>query len=238
MGTKHPIVSNCENCGRIQCLQEGEIECIECNTKFTTKVDYIKSLALDANLKKSYEHKEKLLKFQKEFYSKMNIIDDYTDWYEISNNTWISKDMRDMAKEKDDELDRVKDDPDYRININIETNEITKVYETIDDAKVRQDISDFFVNSVRSGGDADGNNAEKEKDKKGAFKGKSIFKDKVYMGAGDDGFGGNSNGGNGNVNVNGATPKEGEKECVGFTNRAADAYKKFLKANNLGYAKK
>jgi hypothetical protein len=227
MGTKHPIVANCLNCGRIQCLQEGEIDCIDCGLKLTQKNEFIKSLSLDSNLKKSYEHKEKLLKFQKEFYSKMNIIDDYTDWYDISNNTWISKDMRDLAKEKDEELDRVRDDPDYRININLETNEITKVYESIDDAKVRQDISDFFVDSIRGNNSNNPSSSKNNNGNKGS-KAKSIYKDKVYTGIIDD-----------NNNESNIKPNEGSVEsCVGFTNRAAEAYKKFLKDNGLGYCKK
>lgn len=149
MGTKHPIVANCSDCGRIHCLQEGEDSCIECKSHLFTKNEFLKKCINDENLKKCHDHKEKLLKFQKEFYSKMNIIDDYTDWYEISNNTWISKEMRDIAKEKDEELEKIKDDMDYRITINLKTNEINRVYDEIDEAKVKQDISDFFVNSIR-----------------------------------------------------------------------------------------
>lgn len=149
MGTKHPIVANCLNCGRIHCLQEGEDKCIECKTGLLSKNEFLKKCIDDPNLKKAHDHKEKLLKFQKEFYSKMSIIDDYTDWYEISNNTWIPHDMRNLAKEKDEELEKLKDDPDYTISINFKTNEITKVYDVIDEAKVKQEISDFFVNSIR-----------------------------------------------------------------------------------------
>lgn len=149
MGTKHPIVANCVECGRIHCLQEGEHYCIECKSQLFSKNEFLKKCINDESLKKCHDHKEKLLKFQKEFYSKMNIIDDYTDWYEISNNTWISKEMREIAKEKDEELEKIKDDMDYRITINLKTNEIDRVYEEIDEAKVKQEISDFFVNSIR-----------------------------------------------------------------------------------------
>ena len=46
---------------------------------------------------------DKLLKFQEEFYSKLQIIDDFSDWYEVSNNTWLDEKSREEAKKKDEE---------------------------------------------------------------------------------------------------------------------------------------
>ncbi len=212
MGTKHPIVANCMECGRTHCLQEGEFYCIECKSQLFSKNEFLKKCVNDESLKKCYDHKEKLLKFQKEFYSKMNIIDDYTDWYEISNNTWISKEMREIAKEKDEELEKIKDDMDYRITIDLKTNEINRVYEEIDEAKVKQDISDFFVNSIR--------------EKKG--------EPQYTSGAtGTKGYRGK-----GAAKIVYNEVKENESSCAGFTARAAGEYMKFLKERGLGYAKK
>ncbi len=212
MGTKHPIVANCLECGRIQCLQEGEDNCIECKTDLLKTNDFLRRCISDQNLKKCYDHKEKLLKFQKEFYSKMSIIDDYTDWYEISNNTWIPKEMRDLAKDKDDELERIKDDTDFKININLETNEITRVYEEIDDAKVKQEISEFFVNMIRENKNEiniKNNDKGRVKGHKNKSEGKIVFE-----------------------------IKSDDISCAGFTQRASEEYIKFLKERGLGYAKK
>ena len=103
MSTRHPLVGNCIECGRIHCLQEGDKNCIYCGAKLITKKEYTSQLALDNVAKNAYLHKEKLLKFQKEFYSKLQIVDDFTDWYEVSNNTWLDEKSRQEAKKKDEE---------------------------------------------------------------------------------------------------------------------------------------
>ena len=103
MATRHPLVGNCMECGRIHCLQEGDKNCINCGAKLITKEDYKSQLPLDNAAKNAYLHKEKLLSFQKEFYSKLEIVDDFTDWYEVSNNTWLDEKSRQEAKKKDEE---------------------------------------------------------------------------------------------------------------------------------------
>lgn len=103
MSLRHPLVSNCLQCGRVQCLQEGDKVCISCGAKLIDKDEYMRSLLDDNQAKKAYGHKEKLLKFQSEFYSKLQIIDDFNDWYEVSNNTWLSEESRAYAKKKDEE---------------------------------------------------------------------------------------------------------------------------------------
>ena len=103
MSRLHPLVGNCLNCGRIHCLQEGDNVCIECGHKLISTDEYKKSIMTNNIAKNAYRHKEKLLQFQNDFYSKLQIIDDYSDWYEISNNTWISSKDRDNAKKKDEQ---------------------------------------------------------------------------------------------------------------------------------------
>ena len=103
MSTKHPLVGNCIECGRIHCLQEGDKNCINCGAKLINKKDYENQLPFDNAAKNAYLHKEKLLHFQKEFYSKLQIVDDFTDWYEVSNNTWLDEKSREEAKKKDEE---------------------------------------------------------------------------------------------------------------------------------------
>ena len=105
MSTRHPLVGNCLECGRIHCLQEGDKKCISCGAPLVLKDDYKKQLELmkDNNLKNANLHKDKLLKFQKDFYSKLQIIDDFTDWYEVSNNTWLDEQSREEAKKKDED---------------------------------------------------------------------------------------------------------------------------------------
>ena len=103
MSTRHPLVGNCIECGRIHCLQEGDKNCINCGAKLITKKEYTSQLGIDPAAKNAFLHKEKLLTFQKEFYSKLQIVDDFTDWYEVSNNTWLDEKSREEAKKKDEE---------------------------------------------------------------------------------------------------------------------------------------
>lgn len=154
MSSKHPLVGNCTNCGRIQCLQEGDKECIVCGSELLKKDDHLKLCLEDKDMKKAYNHKEKLLKFQSDFYSKLQIIDDFSDWYEISNNTWISKDNREMAKKRDDEIDRIRENPEFEYNVNFKTLEISKVYENIDDNKVKEEVANFFVDNLKKAKEA------------------------------------------------------------------------------------
>ena len=105
MSQRHPLVGNCLNCGRIHCLQEGDNVCINCGHKLMTKEKYMSSIVQDNAAKSAFGHKEKLLKFQKDFYSKLQIVDDFTDWYEVSNNTWLSQDNREYARKKDEALE-------------------------------------------------------------------------------------------------------------------------------------
>ena len=103
MSTRHPLVGNCIECGRIHCLQEGDQNCIYCGAKLIKKKDYLSQLPFDTAAKNANIHKDKLLSFQKEFYSKLQIVDDFTDWYEVSNNTWLDEKSREEAKKKDEE---------------------------------------------------------------------------------------------------------------------------------------
>ena len=102
-GERHPLVGICLNCGRIHCLQEGDKVCISCGKKLLNNNEYLNSIVQDNNAKSALNHKEKLLKFQENFYSKLQIIDDFNDWYEISNNTWLGENERKYAKQKDDD---------------------------------------------------------------------------------------------------------------------------------------
>lgn len=53
--------------------------------------------------KNAFGQKEKLLRFQADFYSKLKIVDDFTDWYEVSNNTWLCEADRELAQRKDEQ---------------------------------------------------------------------------------------------------------------------------------------
>lgn len=148
--TKHPLVGNCMNCGKIQCLQEGTEECIVCGTEFEKKEVVLKQCNENPSLLKAYEHKEKLLKFQKDFYSKLQIIDDFSDWYEVMGNSWLDADQRQFAALKDEECKRIKEDNEWQYNINLLTGEVNIEYEVVDENKKREEIANMFLNQFNN----------------------------------------------------------------------------------------
>ena len=149
MSKKHPLVGNCLNCGRIQCLQEGEKVCIFCGTDMIIGKEYQKIALGDKDMKKAVTHKDKLLKFQEDFYSKLQIIDDFSDWYELSNNTWLDKTKREMAKKNDDEIDRIRDQPNYEWKVDFRNLTIEKEFEKVDDSVISKDINQFYIEQIK-----------------------------------------------------------------------------------------
>jgi hypothetical protein len=105
-GSRHPLVGNCLNCGRIMCLQEGENNCIDCGEKLVKKENYKKNIVYDNDAKQAFFHKEKLLEFQQQINEKLQIIDDFNDWYEVSNNTWLPLKVREEARKKVENEDK------------------------------------------------------------------------------------------------------------------------------------
>lgn len=150
MRKKHPLVGNCNHCGYIQCLQEGDEICIICGNILMTKTIEGSLMKDDTEYKKAYEHKEKLLKFQKNFYSKLQIIDDYSDWYDISNNPWVDDVQRSFAKEKEISIQKMKEDPEWEYNVNFMTGEITQEYNDYNDEKNRKEIADYIINQYKT----------------------------------------------------------------------------------------
>lgn len=149
MRTKHPLRGNCLNCGRIQCVQEGMETCIACGSDLPTKEYIIKECNCNAEMKQALAHKDKLLNFQKQFYSKLQIIDDFSDWFEISNNTWIDENQRRFAKDRDEMLSKIKEDPEWQYSVNFVTGEVTTEYETVNEAEEREKIASLFISQFQ-----------------------------------------------------------------------------------------
>ncbi|XP_014215144.1 activating signal cointegrator 1 [Copidosoma floridanum] len=108
--TKHSLVNNCLNCGRIVCLSEGPGPCFFCGAE----VSYEKNALLPPKFTKESDNKQKqfskdkktpdlpseslklrdrLLEFDKNCASRTSVIDDESDYYQ-ANSTWLSKSER------------------------------------------------------------------------------------------------------------------------------------------------
>ena len=43
------------------------------------------------------KHRNKLIEFDENSAQRLGVLDEKSDWYELSQNTWLSKDQRDYA---------------------------------------------------------------------------------------------------------------------------------------------
>lgn len=114
--TKHKLINNCVNCGRIVCEQEGEGPCQTCGVKVfgrsaikgkglqvTSSVDQEFpefQEAFDLEKAKAVAHKDKLLKYDKSDFMQKNVFDEQLDWYQMQDDVWQNDDARKIAINK------------------------------------------------------------------------------------------------------------------------------------------
>lgn len=115
--TKHGLVSNCLNCGRIVCEQEGSGPCLFCGNLVCTREEQEKInrgsrageklkqelLNKGKDLEKAIEHKNKLINFDRNSAKRTQVIDDESDYFN-SGSKWLSKRQQANLREKEQEL--------------------------------------------------------------------------------------------------------------------------------------
>ena len=87
-------MNNCVSCGKIVCEQEGQGPCLFCGAwvdNDTNAQDFEDDLEA-ANYDVALEHRDKLLDFDDNAAKRLGVIDERSDWYELANNAWLSKD--------------------------------------------------------------------------------------------------------------------------------------------------
>lgn len=105
--TQHGLVNNCINCGKIICELEGEGPCLFCGAWVDRETTYdIREVIGDAENEEedslttamalqyetALQHRDKLIEFDVNAAKRLGVIDARQDWYDESNNTWLSKD--------------------------------------------------------------------------------------------------------------------------------------------------
>lgn len=72
---------------------------------------------------KALEHRDKLLEYDLNAARRLGVIDERSDWYELSNNTWLNKDQRNYAEQMLEIEKKRADEIDSKMNvtINLET---------------------------------------------------------------------------------------------------------------------
>ena len=126
IGQKHQLISNCLECGRIVCEQEGSGPCLFCGTLVCTGQEQ-EILARNSKaseklyeklMKKSLEErradfekakalKDKLIEYDRTSARRTKVIDDQADYYS-ADSKWLSKKQRSVAKRKENELAAIK----------------------------------------------------------------------------------------------------------------------------------
>lgn len=126
-GTLHKPYTNCLYCGRISCTEEGYDYCAYCGylveeVKWDPNEEpnrYVKQqcglFAEDAfprhslrfwllsSKAKAWQHKERLLRYDRESAKRTVVLDDQADYYNNQNSNWLSEEEQVNAELQDDE---------------------------------------------------------------------------------------------------------------------------------------
>ena len=98
-GTVHKPLTNCLYCGRIACETEGHDYCGFCGY-LIEKVTSIERNG-DGNFDKALLHKERLLKYDREFTKRTHVYDDQADYFSNTTSVWLDENERNDAEERD-----------------------------------------------------------------------------------------------------------------------------------------
>ncbi|XP_026671864.1 activating signal cointegrator 1 isoform X2 [Ceratina calcarata] len=118
--TKHNLINNCLNCGRIVCTQEGSGPCFFCeelvcsqeeqailsnNSKQSDRLHnkLINHKPNNNALEESIKQRDKLLEYDRDGVQCTKVIDDQNDYYQW-NNIWLPAEQRSKLKKLEDEM--------------------------------------------------------------------------------------------------------------------------------------
>ena len=99
-GTVHKPLTNCLHCGRIACEIEGYGFCGFCG--YLIEKVAVAGHNRDGKFDKALLHKERLLKFDREFTKRTHVYDDQADYFSNTTSTWLDERERNDAEEKDE----------------------------------------------------------------------------------------------------------------------------------------
>lgn len=121
--TKHPLIRNCLECGRVICAQEGPGPCIFCssNNLQATKRDAAPASAAKKGGKKksgnaaakpspneafenALAHKERLLEYDRTSEHRTRVIDDESDYFKADGNRWLNPKQKEILRAREQEL--------------------------------------------------------------------------------------------------------------------------------------
>jgi hypothetical protein len=117
-GNMHRALTNCLYCGRISCEREGYDFCPFCGVL----VEEVKSVRPGGSVSSAdaaaWKHKERLLRYDREFAQRTVILDDQVDYYRNQTSTWLTDEEKaDAAAKEEERQDQVHKRKQMELNL-------------------------------------------------------------------------------------------------------------------------
>ncbi|CAK0878365.1 unnamed protein product [Prorocentrum cordatum] len=166
---RHPVLTNCLNCGKVVTESEGWGPCLFCGNPLEMGVGrsvlhgddrgYLggatKSAQEEEERNRSFERaketKDRLLNYDRNSKQRTVVYDDATDWYSESINPWLNERQREDAMQKAKQQEQRKQDEKRKIHCSIDIFGRTIVDTSAQvmadmDKKNKQDLHDWTMN--------------------------------------------------------------------------------------------
>lgn len=127
--SEHRLISNCLSCGRIICDHEG-LPCLFCSSRPPTSSPpplastFLPSSSFppsssppSPSLEKALRMKEQLLAFDRNQSAENNVFDEQLDYFELNENVWLSKEVKEQAVKEIIEEKKVREEYNRGINV-------------------------------------------------------------------------------------------------------------------------
>jgi len=121
--TKHKLITNCLNCGKVICEQEGKGPCKFCQTPlFTNPANFSahQKEQIEKNLLNAIKYKDTILGYQNTHAKRTIVYDDQEDYFENANNKWLSNDERAAVQKQEQEFKKKQEDLKKTTRISID----------------------------------------------------------------------------------------------------------------------
>ena len=108
------------------CEQEGEGPCLFCGAWVDRETMY--EIEDEDDLKKyetALEHRDKLIDFDINAAKRLGVLDERSDWYDLSGNTWLNKEQRKFASEQLVKQEKKQEELDSQMTVDVNLNEGT-----------------------------------------------------------------------------------------------------------------
>lgn len=132
--TKHKLINNCLNCGKVVCSQEGSGPCLFCDTfvctlkeqevinRSSSKSDELMKRIMRSNdgidisasmqksdvVRKAEAQKNKLLEFDRNSERRTRVIDDESDYFSVDAMKWMTNEQKQELTQREEEIRKIR----------------------------------------------------------------------------------------------------------------------------------